>query len=156
MIDTEAKELRDGLNPCPKCGSTEVQQRAGTDRLVCLYCRHEWAAARVEEAYGLGEGIADLRGTQIASGARDIDADAAHLRSYHCGGCGAEARRRALGGGEGRTSAAHASLVQGAWSARIASASEAQLALAHKPRKAARMRGAERDTALGRSVAFWR
>jgi len=90
MIDTEAKELRDGLNQCPKCGSTEVQQRAGTDRLVCLYCRHEWAAARVEEAFGLGEGIAELRGTQIASGARDIDADAAHLRSYHCGGCGAE------------------------------------------------------------------
>lgn len=90
VIDTEAKELRDGLNHCPKCGSTEVQQRAGTDRLVCLYCRHEWAVARVEEVFGLGEGIADLRGTQIASGARDIDANASSLRSYKCGGCGAE------------------------------------------------------------------
>ena len=90
VIDTASKELRDGLNPCPRCGSTEVRQRAGTDRLICLYCRHEWAATRVEEAYGLGEGIKDLRGTQVASGARDIAADAADLRSYKCGGCGAE------------------------------------------------------------------
>lgn len=90
VIDTASKELRDGVNRCPKCGSTEVRHRAGSDRLVCLYCRHEWAATRVEEAFGLGEGIAELRGTQIASGARDIDADAEHLRSYQCAGCGAE------------------------------------------------------------------
>jgi hypothetical protein len=89
-IDTSAKELRDGLNQCPRCGSTEVRHRPGSDRLICLYCRHEWAATRVEEAFGLGEGIADLRGTQIASGARDIAADAASLRSFKCGGCGAE------------------------------------------------------------------
>ena len=90
MIDTSAQDLRDGLNPCPRCGSTEVRQRPGSDRLVCLYCRHEWAAKRVEEAFGLGEGITDLQGVQIASGARDIAADAAHLRSFKCGGCGAE------------------------------------------------------------------
>jgi hypothetical protein len=89
-IDTSAKELRDGLNHCPKCGATEVRQRPGSDRLICLYCRHEWTATRVEEAFGLGEGIADLRGTQIASGARDIAADAVSLRSFKCGGCGAE------------------------------------------------------------------
>lgn len=89
-IDTESKELRDGLNHCPKCGSTEVRHKAGTDRLICLYCRHEWAATRVEEAFGLGEGIAELRGTQVASGARDIAADAQDLRSYKCSGCGAE------------------------------------------------------------------
>lgn len=89
-IDTSSRELRDGLNPCPKCGSTEVRHRPGSDRLICLYCRHQWAATRVEEAFGLGEGIAELRGTQIASGARDIAADAASLRSYKCSGCGAE------------------------------------------------------------------
>lgn len=89
-IDTASNELRDGLNHCPKCGSTEVRQRPGSDRLICLYCRNEWAAFRVEEAFGLGEGIADLQGTQIASGARDIAADAASMRSYKCGGCGAE------------------------------------------------------------------
>lgn len=89
-IDTSAKELRDGVNRCPKCGSTEVQHRAGSDRLICLYCRHEWAATRVEEAFGFGDGIADLVGVQIASGARDIAADAQSLRSYQCAGCGAE------------------------------------------------------------------
>ncbi len=90
VIDTASKDLRDGVNRCPRCGSTEVRHRTGSDRLVCLYCRHEWAATRVEEAFGLGEGIAALRGTQVASGARDIDADAEALRSYHCAGCGAE------------------------------------------------------------------
>lgn len=89
-IDTADGSLRDGLNRCPRCGASEVRQRPGTDRLICLYCRHEWASARVEEAFGLGEGLAALRGTQVASGARDIAADAATLRSYKCGGCGAE------------------------------------------------------------------
>lgn len=89
-IDTADPSLRDGVNRCPKCGSTEVRQRPGSDRLICLYCRHEWTAARVEEAFGLGEGISDLKGVQVASGARDIAADAARLRSYKCGGCGAE------------------------------------------------------------------
>lgn len=90
VIDTASTELRDGVNRCPKCGATDIRHRAGSDRLVCLYCRHEWAATRVEETFGLGEGIAELRGTQRASGARDIDADAEHLRSYKCAGCGAE------------------------------------------------------------------
>ncbi|MFN4119156.1 TFIIB-type zinc ribbon-containing protein [Acidovorax sp.] len=89
-IDTASKELKDGLNHCPKCGSTEIRQRAGTDQLVCLFCRHQWTAARVEEEFGLGEGIDQLRGTQIASGAKSISADAASLRTYKCTGCGAE------------------------------------------------------------------
>ena len=36
-IDTSATELRDGLNHCPKCGSTEIRLRAGSDSLICLY-----------------------------------------------------------------------------------------------------------------------
>lgn len=89
-IDTASKELKDGLNHCPKCGSTEIRQRAGTDQLVCLFCRHQWTAARVEETFGLGEGIGELKGTQIASGAKDISADVASLRTFKCSGCGAE------------------------------------------------------------------
>lgn len=89
-IETASSELRDGLNHCPKCGSTEIRQRAGTDKLICLYCRHEWAGLRVEEEYGLGKGIEDLQGTQIASGAENIQAAAEHLRTFKCGGCGAE------------------------------------------------------------------
>ncbi|HGM6771321.1 TPA: TFIIB-type zinc ribbon-containing protein [Stenotrophomonas maltophilia] len=89
-IDTSATELKDGLNRCPKCGATDIRPKLGTDILVCLYCRHEWHGARVEEAFGLGENIDQLRGTIIASGARDIDADASALMSFKCTGCGAE------------------------------------------------------------------
>lgn len=89
-IDTAAAELKDGLNRCPKCGATDIRQKPGSDLLVCLYCRNEWDGARVEEEYGFGEGIAQLKGTVIASGARDIAADAASLMSFKCGGCGAE------------------------------------------------------------------
>lgn len=89
-IDTAADELKDGLNRCPKCGATDIRQRAGTDLLVCLYCRNEWHGTRVEEEYGFGEGIDALEGTVIASGARDIKADSASLMTFHCAGCGAE------------------------------------------------------------------
>jgi len=89
-IDTGADELKDGVNRCPKCGSTEIRQKPGTDMLVCLYCRNEWQSGRVEEEFGLGEGIDQLHGTVIASGARDIAADAAAMMTFKCSGCGAE------------------------------------------------------------------
>ena len=89
-IDTAAEELKDGQNRCPKCGATDIKQRPGTDLLICLYCRNEWHGARVEEEFGLGEGLDQLEGTVIASGARDIDADTSHLMSFKCTGCGAE------------------------------------------------------------------
>ncbi|MEJ1097278.1 MULTISPECIES: TFIIB-type zinc ribbon-containing protein [unclassified Pseudoxanthomonas] len=89
-IDTSATELKDGLNRCPKCGATEIRHKPGSDLLVCLYCRNEWHGERVEEAFGFGEGIAQLKGTVIASGARDIAADAVSLMSFKCTGCGAE------------------------------------------------------------------
>ncbi|MEO5625641.1 MAG: TFIIB-type zinc ribbon-containing protein [Dokdonella sp.] len=89
-IDTSSDELKDGVNRCPKCGSTDIRQKSGTDLLVCLYCRNEWHAGRVEEEFGLGEGIDQLTGTVIASGARDIKADAASLMTFKCSGCGAE------------------------------------------------------------------
>lgn len=89
-IDTASAELADGMNRCPKCGSTDIRHKPGTDLLVCLYCRHEWDGARVEELFGLGDGIDQLKGTVIASGARDIAADAKVLMSFKCSGCGAE------------------------------------------------------------------
>lgn len=89
-IDTSAAELKDGVNRCPKCGSTEIRQKPGTDLLICLYCRNEWHGEGVEEAFGLGEGIDQLQGTVIASGARDIAADAASVMTFKCPGCGAE------------------------------------------------------------------
>ncbi len=89
-IDTSAAELKDGLNRCPKCGATDIRHKPGSDLLVCLYCRNEWDGARVEEEFGFGVGIGELKGTVIASGARDIAADAASLMSFKCTGCGAE------------------------------------------------------------------
>lgn len=89
-LDTSAAELKDGVNRCPKCGSSDVRLKIGTDVLVCQYCRHQWHGDRVEEAFGLGEGIDQLRGTHIASGARNIDAGTAALMSFKCTGCGAE------------------------------------------------------------------
>ncbi|KFN49492.1 membrane protein [Arenimonas composti] len=89
-IDTASPELRDGSNHCPKCGATDIRHKPGTDHVVCMFCRHEWVGERVEEAFGFGEGHDDLRGTIISSGAKDIDADASHLRSFKCNGCGAE------------------------------------------------------------------
>lgn len=89
-IDTSAAELKDGLNHCPKCGATDIRHKPGSDLLICLFCRNEWHGQRVEEAFGFGEGIEDLTGTVVASGARDIAADAASLMSFKCTGCGAE------------------------------------------------------------------
>ncbi len=89
-IHTSVNELKDGLNRCPKCGSTDIRHKPGSDLLVCLYCRKEWQGARLEEEFGLGEGIDQLKGTVIASGAKNIALDAASLMSFKCTGCGAE------------------------------------------------------------------
>ena len=89
-LDTSAAELKDGLNRCPKCGSSDIRHALGTDVLVCQYCRNEWHGDRIEEAFGLGTGIEELRGDVIASGARNIEAGAASLMSFKCSGCGAE------------------------------------------------------------------
>jgi DNA-directed RNA polymerase subunit RPC12/RpoP len=89
-IETVNEALSDGLNRCPKCGSTDVSLRGSTGMLVCHFCRNEWQEARVEEQFGLGEGIDELDGTVIASGAMDIAADAADMVTFKCDACGAE------------------------------------------------------------------
>lgn len=89
-IETVNASLKDGLNRCPKCGGTDVQLRASTGMLICLFCRHQWQEARVEEEFGLGEGIDDLQGRVVASGARDIAADAEQMVTFKCDACGAE------------------------------------------------------------------
>ncbi len=89
-IDTAAAELKDGANHCPKCGATDIRHKPGSDLLICLYCRTEWSGTRVEEEFGFGEGLDQLTGTVMASGARNIDVDASNLMSFKCTGCGAE------------------------------------------------------------------
>jgi len=89
-IETVNESLKDGLNRCPKCGSTDIRLRGSTGNLVCLFCRNEWHEERVEEEFGLGVGIDELEGTVIASGAEDIAADAADMLTFKCEACGAE------------------------------------------------------------------
>jgi DNA-directed RNA polymerase subunit RPC12/RpoP len=89
-IETVNESLKDGLNRCPKCGSTDVSLRGSTGNLVCHFCRNEWHEERVEEQFGLGEGIDELEGTVIATGAEDIQADAADMLTFKCEACGAE------------------------------------------------------------------
>ncbi len=89
MLDTASSHAQQGVNRCPRCGSTDVRLRLETSSLVCLFCRFGWNEARVEEQFGLGEGLDDLTGTQVATGASDIR-DAGSIITMKCQGCGAE------------------------------------------------------------------
>lgn len=89
-LDTANEALKDGVNRCPRCGASDVRLALGSDVLVCQFCRHQWHGTRVQEAHALGDGLDQLRGTHIASGARDISADASSLVTFKCTGCGAE------------------------------------------------------------------
>lgn len=57
--------------------------------LVCLFCRHEWSEARLDESITGGD-LSALHGTTVGSGAATIAADADTVITLKCGGCGAE------------------------------------------------------------------
>ncbi|MFN8024680.1 MAG: hypothetical protein U0Q03_24335 [Acidimicrobiales bacterium] len=88
-INTQNTRLDDGVNRCPRCGATEIQLRPSVGMLVCLFCRHEWAEARLDETIANGD-LTKLVGTTIASGAADIAAGSDAVVTLKCGGCGAE------------------------------------------------------------------
>ena len=73
-VDTRNERLDDGINRCPRCGATDIQLRPSAGMLVCLFCRHEWAEARLDESVTTSGDLASLRGTIIGSGAADISA----------------------------------------------------------------------------------
>ncbi len=89
VIATQNERLGDGVNRCPQCGATEIQLRPSVGMLICLFCRHEWSEARIDETIANGD-LAALRGTTVGSGAADIDTGADSLITMKCGGCGAE------------------------------------------------------------------
>lgn len=89
-IDTENQRLRDGVNRCPKCGSTDIQLRVSTGMLICLFCRHEWAEARIDPVVSGETSLRDLRGTTVASGAADISPEVSGVLTLKCAGCGSE------------------------------------------------------------------
>ncbi len=88
-VDTNNQRLDDGVNRCPMCGSTEIQLRPSAGLLICLYCRHEWAEARLDAKIET-EGVESLTGTIVGSGATDIDTGVDTVVTMKCGGCGAE------------------------------------------------------------------
>ncbi len=89
VVDTSNERLSDGVNRCPKCGSTDIQLRVSTQKLICLFCRHEWAEEVVEASISSGTDLDQLSGTTVSSGAADISADDGML-TLKCAGCGAE------------------------------------------------------------------
>jgi DNA-directed RNA polymerase subunit RPC12/RpoP len=89
VIDTRNERLDDGVNRCPKCGATDIKLRPSVGMLVCLFCRHEWAEARLDEVIATGD-LTTLQGTTIGSGASDIATDVDALVTMKCDGCGAE------------------------------------------------------------------
>lgn len=88
--NTQNERLDDGVNRCPRCGSTEIQLRPATGMLICLFCRHEWAETAVEGRVFDEVPLSELRGTVIGSGASDIDGQTSDLVTLKCGGCGSE------------------------------------------------------------------
>ena len=90
QADTQNERLGDGVNRCPRCGSTEIQLRPATGMLICLFCRYEWSEAAVEGQIFDEVPLSELRGTSIGSGASDIDGTASDIVTLKCGGCGSE------------------------------------------------------------------
>lgn len=89
-INTSNENLSDGVNRCPACGSTDIQLRASTSMLICLFCRHEWAEETIASVIGGEDDLTALQGVNVASGAADIDPEAAGVITLKCGGCGSE------------------------------------------------------------------
>ena len=58
--------------------------------LICMFCRHEWAEARLDESITTTGDLATLTGTVVGSGAGDIAADTDSIITLKCAGCGAE------------------------------------------------------------------
>lgn len=90
VIDTRRTDLQDGVNRCPRCGSTDIVLRPATGLLFCNFCRYEWSEENAVQAFGLDTPIDQLRGTTIASGAKDIAPDASSIVTLKCQACGAE------------------------------------------------------------------
>ncbi|MCT2262412.1 TFIIB-type zinc ribbon-containing protein [Brachybacterium muris] len=88
VIDTSSGKA-DGLDKCPKCGSTDIHYSITAKALVCGYCRNQWNEDVAEQAFGLDSAIEELRGHTLASGTGDIREDLTTV-TLKCQGCGAE------------------------------------------------------------------
>lgn len=89
-VNTANQALSDGVNRCPRCGSTDIQLRVSSGMLVCLFCRHEWSEAQIEPVVAGAGSLQDLTGTTVASGATNISPEVSGVMTLKCAGCGSE------------------------------------------------------------------
>jgi Zn finger protein HypA/HybF involved in hydrogenase expression len=76
----------DGLNKCPRCGSSDISTQPGTGLLQCNFCRFVFEPPR---AVGFRE-AKTLVGETVGSGAADIIQPENTQVTIKCQGCGAE------------------------------------------------------------------
>lgn len=88
-IRTDA-DAKDGLTKCARCGATDITLNVATGNLRCNFCRFEWQATNMNEAFGLDKGIGELRGTVMGSGSVDIVPSTDLVLTFKCSACGAE------------------------------------------------------------------
>lgn len=89
VIDTSS-DKQDGLDKCPRCGSTEISLRPQSGLLICHFCRHEWAETTIDDHFGFDSPIDELEGLHLGSGASNIQESTSDVVTLKCGGCGAE------------------------------------------------------------------
>ena len=92
VLDTR-RPVADGLDKCPRCGSTEIGYSITLRALYCSHCRSRWNEPNAERSFGLDAPIALLRGHQLGSATMDVREDAS-LMTLHCQGCGADVMLR--------------------------------------------------------------
>ncbi|MFC0675338.1 TFIIB-type zinc ribbon-containing protein [Brachybacterium hainanense] len=88
VVDTQ-RPVADGLDKCPRCGSTDIAYSITLRALYCSDCRSCWNEPGAERAFGLDAPIMALRGHQLGSAVMDVREDAS-LMTLRCQGCGAE------------------------------------------------------------------
>ena len=89
VIQTSS-ERGDGLNKCPRCGSTDISLDIKSSNLVCRFCRFSWNGQNAVEAFNLDSPISELRGRQIGSGSGNVVPGVDQVVSFKCNACGAE------------------------------------------------------------------
>lgn len=89
VVDTSTGK-GDGLDKCPKCGSTEIVLRVSEGTLICQFCRYEWNEKTIDEKFGFESPISELQGIHMGSGATRIQESTKDVLTLKCGACGAD------------------------------------------------------------------
>ncbi len=83
----QTKNVKNGQNKCPKCGSTDISVNVNNGHLRCNFCRYEFALEKMD---GLETDIAKLHGRVMTAGVQDIAKDADDIVTLKCSSCGSE------------------------------------------------------------------